>query len=298
MIIFILYLGQIYLSYLRKMKNKIQILVLALVAVFGFVWTTNAAYTLTGDELKQFNSQKVIISESSNKWLWNYYSQLVKRHNILENNDRLWKISGDLRDYALSLFDSRRKLSKQRSVLDKSKFVDEHEDNIKMDNEFPFEKCTWRYNTIDNISFANDFPTALTLAIWYRESTCGYYLPANGNGPFQIISKNYGTGEITEEIFKQTVQDFIDFAKWKVESYNKRADEEFPEIVLTYTWFNLTGIVSFAAMYNGWTREDGMVKPNSPKYVYDGYGEEYANAKKYGILPAFVELLSWEVDNM
>lgn len=280
------------------MKNKIQILVLVLVAIFGFVWITNAAYTLTGDELKQFNSQKVIISESSNKWLWNYYSQLVKRHNILQNNERLWKISGDLRDYALSIFDSRRKLSKQQSVWDKSKFVDEYEDNIKMEDEFPFEKCTWRYNTIDNLSFANDFPTALTLAIWYRESTCGYYLPANGNGPFQIVSKNYGTGEITEEIFKQSVQDFIDFAKWKVENYNKRADEEFPEIVLTYTWFNLTGIVSFAAMYNGGTRTGWMVQPNAPKYVYDGYGEEYANAKKYGVLPAFLELLEWEIGNM
>lgn len=280
------------------MKNKIQILVFVLVAVFGFVWITNAAYTLTGDELKQVNSQKVIISESTDYGLWNYYSQLVKRYNILQKNERLWKISGDLRDYALSVFDSRKKLSKQQSVSNKSEFVWQHEQNITMDDEFPIDKCTWWYNTIDNISFANNFPTALTIAIWYRESTCGYYLPANGDGPFQIVSKDYGNGEITEEIFKQTIQDFIDFAKWKIDNYNNRANEEFPELVLTYTWFNLTGVVSFAALYNGWTRTGWMVQPNAPKYVYDGYGEEYANAKKYGILPAFVKILSWEIDNM
>lgn len=280
------------------MKNVVQILVLSLVAVFGFVWVTNAAYTLTGDELKQVNSQKAVISEATDYGLRNYYSQLYRWHNILEKNDRLGKISGELRDYALSVFDSRKKVSKQQSVLSKSEFVDKYKDNIMMEDEFPLEKCTWRYNTIDNISFANNFPTALTLAVWYRESSCGYYLPANGDGPFQIVSKDYGTWEITEEIFKQSVQDFIDFAKNKINNYNNKADEEFPEIILTYTWFNMTGIVSFAAMYNGWTREDGMVKPNSPKYVYDGYGEEYANAKKYGVLPAFLELLEWEIGNM
>ncbi|MBU0627302.1 hypothetical protein KKG31_02025 [Patescibacteria group bacterium] len=53
--------------------------------------------------------------------------------------------------------------------------------------------CTGRYNTLDNISFANNFPTALTVATRYREANCGYYLPGNGDGPFQIVSKDYGT---------------------------------------------------------------------------------------------------------
>ncbi|MEI7557984.1 MAG: hypothetical protein WCJ45_04055 [bacterium] len=46
---------------------------------------------------------------------------------------------------------------------------------------------------MDTISFANDFPTALTIATRYRETNCGYYLPGNGDGPFQILSKDYGT---------------------------------------------------------------------------------------------------------
>jgi len=83
------------------------------------------------------------------------------------------------------------------------------------------DACTGRYNTIDNISFANNFPTALTISTRYRESHCGYYLPANGDGPFQIIAKDYGTGQITLEIFTQSIQDFIDFAKNKINRYEK-----------------------------------------------------------------------------
>ena len=280
------------------MKNKIQLLVLSLVIIFGFCWISEAKYNLTWDELKQFNSQKVTISQASDSGLWKYYTQLAKWYNILEDDERLATISSGLRDYAYAQFDSRKRTTKQKSVTEKTNFLDEYRWDIMMEEEFPFDKCIWRYNTIDNISFANDFPTALTLAVWYRESGCGYYLPSNGDGPFQIVSKDYGNGEITEEVFKQTVQDFIDFAKWKIESYNSRADEEFPEINLSYTSFDYTGVVSFAALYNWWTRTWGMVQPNAPKYVFDGYGEKYANAKKYGLFPAFLKLISWELNNI
>ena len=280
------------------MKSKIQVLVFALAIVFGFVWITNAAYKLTGDDLQKFNSQKVIISQASSDGLWSYYKQLWQWYNILKDDDRLSTISSGLRDYTYSLFDSRKKLAKQQYVGEKSKFLDEYRKNIMIQEEFPIDNCVGWYNTIDNISFANDFPTALTIAVWYKESNCGYYLPANGDGPFQIVSKDYGNGEITEELFKQTVQDFIDFAKWKIDGYNKKANEEFPEIKISYTWFDYTGVVSFAALYNGWTRTWWMVQPNAPKYVFDGYGEKYANAKKYWLFPAFLKVLAWELNNI
>ena len=280
------------------MKNKIRILVLSLVVIFGFCWISEAKYNLTWDELKQFNSQKAIISQASDSGLWKFYVQLAKWSNILEDDERLSTISSGLRDYAYAQFDSRKKIAKQQSIAEKSEFLDEYRWNIMMESEFPIENCVWWYNTIDNISFANDFPTALTLAVWDRESNCGYYLPANWDGPFQIVSKDYGNGEITEEIFKQTIQDFIDFAKNKVESYNNRADDEFLPLKLSYTWFDYTWVVSFAALYNGGTRTWGMVQPNAPKYVFDWYTEKYANAKKYGLFPAFLKLISWELNNI
>jgi hypothetical protein len=57
-------------------------------------------------------------------------------------------------------------------------------------------------------------------------------------------------------------------------------------------------VVSFAALYNGGTRTWWMVQPNAPKYVFDGYGEKYANAKKYWLFPAFLKLISWELNNI
>ena len=280
------------------MKNKIQILVFVLVVVFGFVWISKSAYTLTWDELKQFNSQKATISKASNYGLWSYYTQLWKWYDILKGDERLSTISSGLRDYTYSLFDSKKKLSKQQYLGDKSKFLDEYRWNITISEEFPMDNCVWRYNLIDNISFANDFPTALTIAVWYKESNCGYYLPSNGDGPFQIVNKDYWNGEITEELFKQTIQDFIDFAKNKIDNYNKKANDEFPAIHISYTWFDYMGVVSFAALYNWWVRTGWMVQPNAPKYVFDGYGEDYSNAKKYGLFPALLKVLAWEVDNI
>ena len=280
------------------MKNKIQILILSLVVILGFCWISEAKYTLTWDDLQNFNAQKVIISQASDSVLWSYYKQLAKWYNILENDERLATVSSGLRDYAYAQFDSRKRTVKQKSVADKTAFLDEYRWDIMIEEEFPIDKCIWRYNTIDNISFANDFPTALTLAVWYRESNCGYYLPSNGDGPFQIVSKDYGNGEITEEIFKQTIQDFIDFAKWKIENYNNRADDEFPQLKISYSSFDYTGVVSFAALYNWWTRTGWMVQPNAPKYVFDGYGEKYASAKKYWLFPAFLKLISWELNNI
>ena len=280
--------------FLLKMKNKI--LVCALTVFFWFIWVSNAAYKLTWDDLKNFNSQKVTISQASNYWLWSYYTQLSKWYDILKSDDRLGTISNDLKDYSYSLFESRKNLAKQQYAWVKSRFFDEYSEKINDDIEFPEDKCTWWYNTIDNISFANDFPTALTIAIWYRESNCWYYLPSNWDGPFQIVNKDYGTWEITEKIFKQSIQDFIDFSKWKIDNYNKNADEHFPKIDISYTWFDYTWVVNFMALYNWWVRTWWIVQPNAPKYLFDWYWDEYSNAKKYWVFPMFLKVMEWELN--
>jgi hypothetical protein len=50
------------------------------------------------------------------------------------------------------------------------------------------------------------------MATWYRESTCAYYLPSNGDGPFQIVNADYGTGDMDEKVFVNTITDFLEFA--------------------------------------------------------------------------------------
>ncbi|MDR0282021.1 MAG: hypothetical protein LBI53_01495 [Candidatus Peribacteria bacterium] len=106
------------------------------------------------------------------------------------NNKKTSYLLTNLRDFAYSQFSIQKNIAKQQSRQYKSDFLDIHKNNLTLEQEV-YTNCLGRYNTIDNISFANNFPTALTIAIRYRESTCGYTLPRNGNGPFQIISKDY-----------------------------------------------------------------------------------------------------------
>lgn len=154
------------------------------------------------------------------------------------------------------------------------------------------DTCKQQYDLIDTISFANNFPTALTLATRYREASCRMYLPGNGDGPFQIVSKEYGAGDLTLTTFKQSVQDFIDFSKAKYGNYYSKI---WP--IFTYTGFDMTGIVNHAALYNGGKIMSGVVVPLMPKYVYEWYGNYASGAVRYGIRPKFIKLLDREVQN-
>jgi hypothetical protein len=144
---------------------------------------------------------------------------------------------------------------------------------------------------LDNISFANNFPTALTIATRYRETSCGYYLPNNGDGPFQILSKDYWTGAITRWKFTQAVQDFIDFSKSKWTQYKTKL-----WINMTYTGWDYTGFINHAWLYNWWIISGDVVNPLAPKYVWDGY-DTYTWAVRYWLFPKFLKILDWEVKN-
>jgi hypothetical protein len=91
--------------------------------------------------------------------------------------------------------------------------LDQYITGISVEISGTLDNCIGWYNTLDDISFAHNFPTALTMAVWYRETTCAYFLPSNGDGPFQILDKDYGTGEITSKIFVDTVVDFMEFTR-------------------------------------------------------------------------------------
>jgi hypothetical protein len=123
--------------------------------------------------------------------------------------------------YLLAQVNTEKTKAKLLSKTTKQEFVTTYVTGISQEITTP-DTCTGRYNTMDSISFANNFPTALTIATRYREVNCGYYMPANGDGPFQIVSKDYGTGQITESKFLQAIQDFIDFSKAKHTQYTTK----------------------------------------------------------------------------
>lgn len=154
-----------------------------------------------------------------------------------------------LRDFLLTKLLERKSRSSLESKEEKKNFLLQYHGSGLANAEYLTENCYGRYQTLDNLSFAYDFPTPLTIAVRYRESNCGYYLPKNGYGPFQITKKDYGKGEITRQIFETAIKDFLEFSKKKIQRYNEKNPDS--PMKLKYGQFNYKDLYKFAGLYNG-----------------------------------------------
>ncbi len=263
---------------------------------FSFAYTPTFQDTATLTSLKW---QMDALIADDNIDLWSFYSQIVNLQDEYSWDDRLNYMLEDLKYYLYSdTKNNKNALSKQKSDAKatskdaKLEFLNDYKDWFSTQIENPLKNCTWRYRTLDDISFAYDFPTALTIATWYRESSCAYYLPSNGDWPFQILSKDYGTGEITPKQFIQTIVDFMEFSKNKFARYDWQLSGN-----LSYNNFDKTWILNFAALYNGGVKSGNIIEPNNPKYTFEWYGDDFSGAKKYGIFPQMLKVLEWELEN-
>jgi hypothetical protein len=181
------------------------------------------AYSPTPDILSMTQALKTqlnAITTGNYKDKWDYYTQIKTLLPMFASDERLSYVLKELANTLYLPILTEKAKVKQASKTSKQEFLAAYLTGIK--DIADRENCTGRYNLLDTISFANNFPTALTIATWYREASCGYYLPGNGDGPFQILSKDYGTGQINETIFTQSVQDFIDFSKAKRQQYRTK----------------------------------------------------------------------------
>lgn len=282
------------------MKRKLPaFLLICSVISLGYIWTqVQASYTPTESDNTKLAQLKNILISSDNKDLRNYYDQFKQLSKITIGEERVQYLLEHLRDFSYTQFSSRKNLAKQQSITYKNDFGDEYKEDITLEQDV-YENCLGRYNSLDNISFANNFPTALTIAVRYRESTCGYALPRNGDGPFQIVSKDYGTGTITEELFFQTVQDFMDFSRNKINRYNERNKADGLSIDLSYTGASYTDLWRFAALYNGLSGATvyGEISPAAPKYFFEGYENEVrsGSSTRYGLFPKYLKILEREL---
>ena len=257
------------------------------------------AYTPTSGETQQLNTIKGVLNTVSSADLRRYYQQFSQLQTTVGNQDeKLEYRLTHLRDYSYSQFSSQKNFTKQQHKSEKENFLTQYQSGLLLEGDV-YQNCLGRYNSLDNLSFANDFPTALTIAVRYRESTCGYTLPRNGDGPFQIVSKEYGTGEINEKIFLQTVQDFLEFSQTKIDRYNDRNAAENLSIDLSYTGASYTDLLRFAALYNGLSGGTvyGEITPTAPKYFFEGYENDIRTGehKKDGIFAKYLKVLEWEL---
>lgn len=287
----------------NKIGKKILLISSSFVILCILLWfsTSFANYTPTETAQKEAkiltNQVKEIIKEN-NEDLWNFYNQFKTLEQEIatqkEKNKKLEKIHYLLWEVKKELYTTlqeRKEQAKKDSKEKKEKFVKKYSIGIK-DNDDDTPRCKEHYNLIDDISFAYNFPTALTIATWYRESSCGFYLPNNWDWPFQIITKDYWTGTISETEFSQTIIDFITFSKAKHKRYENKT-----RVNLTYQDIDLPELVNHASLYNWGRFKSWFVNPIAPWYIFDGYKGEHENAKRYGIFPYTLKTLQRELKN-
>lgn len=280
--------------------KKIILPILSVFVLLGWVF----AYTPTTQDIvdvAMLSNKLGEITSGKNISLRNYYDQTRNLQTQYYWDERLNYMLWKIKDYLYEKIYTQKTKAKILSKSFKQEFLNEYLSGVMIDEESGVN-CTWRYNTLDDMSFIYDLPTSLTTAIWYRETTCGYYLPKNGDGPFQIESKDYGTGQITSDVFIQSVEDFLVFAKNKInryESVNKAQENTWYQINLSYTGFDLTGVVRFGALYNSLSGNTVYwnILPKRPWYVWDGYGEEYSWAVRYGVFSKMIKSLEREIKN-
>ncbi len=125
--------------------------------------------------------------------------------------------------------------------------------------------CKDRYQLVDDRSYAFNIPTPLVLATLDMESSCGWNKPANGDGVFQLIAKDYGTGTLTTGQWIMMMYDFSSLVSGKHARYhtaNKLSKDDCTTkninltgttspICLTYTSMDLDSIIKHGALYNG-----------------------------------------------
>ena len=276
------------------MKISNWIMVMSCIGLF--VGWTAAFEPSTGnqEELAALKSQIAPLVENDNQALRSLYQQARDLQTQFKEGTTSYYLE-NLRDYLFTKLSTRKDIAKAESRTFKAGFLLPYQASGLLLAEPLHENCIGWYQTLDNLSFAYDFPTALTIAVWYRESGCGYYLPKNGDGPFQIVSKDYGTGTITRELFETTIKDFLEFSKKKIDRYNGK--NPITPISLSYKNFSTGDLLKFSALYNGLSGSSvsGDILPAAPKYFYEKMPWSFENGKKNGLFLQFLRVIEREL---
>ena len=280
--------------------------IILILAWFVFLGSSIYAYTPTPEEEQR--TQKLVAAldtfiAGDKAQLRHFYSQMLDLQDVFGEDQRLSYLIGTIRDHLHTKLQTMKTPKLLDGKIYKESFVYNYGSGIIQNHSIP-QKCRDRRQYMDDISFVHNLPTAITMATRYAESTCGFYLPVHptygSNWPFQIITKDYGTGEMTESLFRQTVQDFVWFAWHKINSYEKSNSKEWLKVNLTYDTFDFTGVVRFGALYNGlsWSTIKWDIQPMKRWYVFNNYEPAYSGAVRHGLMPMFIKSLQREMDNI
>ncbi len=264
-----------------------------------FLWiNTSLAYSPTIHDKQYIISLENKINSLiiNKKDLRNFYYQLRKIRKNYKLNDKLDYYINELYFYFWNKIQKWKQEQKILAKHNKEIFIWKYESWL-FDTWNIDENCIWWYNSLDDLAYCYDFSTSLLLATRYIESNCWYYLPKNWNWPFQIVSKNYWTWKITEDVFFQSVIDFLNFAQNKINRYNSKNKSEWFSVNVSYTWFDIDSIVRFGALYNwlSWYTVYWDAKPLNKWYVWNNFNKENTWSVRDWLLATFLKALKFEI---
>ncbi len=228
------------------------------------------AYELSEKDTNALDEAKKMIIVLSQKKEVEWFEKRVEKINILaskyKTDTRYWIIFNELKkefemvisEKKLISWDNWENISEnsQTDVMWEWDFFEKYGADITTKLEVP-EKCKTNYDFVDEIAKRNDFPTALIIATWGKETNCNMYNPANGWWIFQITSQYYEPGNIWLIELESSIEAFIQFSrnKWnyfntnKYHNYKQRFWEE--DLHLTYSSYTLRDLRLHSILYNG-----------------------------------------------
>lgn len=259
--------------------------ILTLISLVAFSWVFAYEPTTEADlqELSDLKTQINLAVENNNPLLFSYYQQMRELEKQFQSPAKLNYQLQHLRNFLQDKMEAKRDISKSASKSQKTQFLAQYQQTMEQYADPLHQNCYGRYHTLDTMSFAYDFPTVLTMAVWFREANCLVYRPKNGDGPFQIVSKDYGAGKLDKPAFEVTIQDFLEFARKKIDRYNSKNPTT--PITLSYENLSYDDVYKFAALYNGLSGATvyGDIAPAAPKYFFEKMPGEFEKGKRNGL---------------
>jgi hypothetical protein len=190
----------------------------------------------------------------------------------------------------------------------------------RWDDPVILDSCLQRRDIVDAIAKQENFPTALVMATWRKESSCRVVNPSNRDGLFQILSIDYPPGPVYKKsdlkrttlgdkqwrvyapdgaipagasfvdrgnILEEQVMDFIKFSRNK-RAYSDRLKvfDAIP-ISLSYDAIDLLSLRKHAIAYNGFVKGR---HPENAFYANQNLWRDYEE-KQDGLVTLLLKVL-------
>lgn len=269
-------------------------IILIFIILFTFTSST-FAYKLSEQKdnaLIQIKSRLWLLKDEKNiNWYYNLKKMIDRKIPVLSDSEKIF-IFGEIRNEILYIIDSYKLENFERN------FFEKYGKEITTDLKVP-ENCIKYYDEIDELALKNDFPTALIIANWWKESNCWLYNPANWWGPFQITSSYHTPWDITLEEFLIDVQSFIDFSKYKWNYFNTNTYVDYKQrfwdenMNITYNNYTLRELQIHSILYN-WVWKTTTLDWNS---FANANLNSNVTSKSDWLVTRFFKILNWKINN-